>query len=74
MATVEVKSDITGIVWKILVKEGAEVSEDDVLILLESMKMEIPVNAPEDGTVKEIWTQEGSLVAEGESLVLMQTR
>ncbi len=74
MATVEVKSDITGIVWKILVKEGAEVSEDDVLILLESMKMEIPVNAPEDGVVKEIWAQEGSLVAEGESLVLLQTR
>ena len=74
MATVEVKSDITGVVWKILVMEGAEVSEDDVVAILESMKMEIPVTSPVDGVVKEIWAQEGSLIAEGEALLLLQTK
>lgn len=73
MATVEVKSDITGMVWKILVTEGTKVSEDDTLMILESMKMEIPVVAPEDGVVKEIRVREGDQTAEGEVVALLQT-
>ncbi|MBP8296202.1 MAG: acetyl-CoA carboxylase biotin carboxyl carrier protein subunit, partial [Burkholderiales bacterium] len=61
MAATEVKSEITGTVWKILSKPGDAVSEDDVLMILESMKMEIPVTAPEDGIVKEVRVAEGDL-------------
>ena len=64
MAT-EVKAHITGTVWKIEVEPGASVSEGDVLLILESMKMEMPVEAPEDGVVEEIRVQEGQPVKEG---------
>ena len=64
MAT-EVKAHITGTVWKIEVQPGASVSEGDVLLILESMKMEMPVEAPEDGVVEEIRVQEGQPVKEG---------
>lgn len=73
MATNEVKSEITGSVWKILIKPGDAVSEDDVLMILESMKMEIPITAPEDGVVKEIRVLEGDPIAEGQVAVLLDT-
>ncbi|HEV8323005.1 MAG TPA: biotin/lipoyl-binding carrier protein [Myxococcota bacterium] len=62
---IEVKAHITGTVWKIECKVGDAVREGDVLLILESMKMEIPIEAPEDGTVTEIKTQEGAPVADG---------
>jgi len=65
MAMIDVKADITGNVWKIVVKVGDKVSEDDPILILESMKMEIPVLAPEGGTVAEILAVEGSTVPEG---------
>lgn len=73
MATKEVKSEITGTVWKILIKPGDAVSEDDILMILESMKMEIPITAPEDGVVKEIRVLEGDPITEGEVAVLLDT-
>lgn len=73
MAEVEVKSEITGSVWKIVVGVGDRVSEDDPLIILESMKMEIPLLATEDGTVKEIRVKEGDPIAEGEVAVVLET-
>ncbi len=73
MATNEVKSEITGTVWKILIKPGDAVSEDDILMILESMKMEIPITAPEDGVVKEIRVLEGDSIAEGQVAVLLDT-
>ena len=69
----EGKSEITGTVWKILSKPGDAVSEDDVLMILESMKMEIPVTAPEDGIVKEVRVAEGDLIAEGQVAVVIDT-
>ena len=66
MAIIDVKTVITGNVWKILKKAGERVAEDEPIILLESMKMEIPVTAPEDGTVIEILTKEENTVAEGD--------
>ncbi|MEO6985903.1 MAG: biotin/lipoyl-binding carrier protein [Paralcaligenes sp.] len=65
MATVDIKTEITGNVWKILVKVGDTVSEDEPLMILESMKMEIPVVAVEDGIVKEILVKEEDTVREG---------
>ena len=72
MSTKEVKSEITGTVWKIIAKPGDRVAEDDVLMILESMKMEIPMTAPEDGVVKEIRVAEGDAIAEGEVAALLE--
>ncbi|TAL84651.1 MAG: biotin/lipoyl-binding carrier protein [Candidimonas sp.] len=65
MATVDIKTEITGNVWKILVKVGDTVAEDEPLMILESMKMEIPVVAVENGIVKEILVNEEDTVREG---------
>lgn len=72
MALIDVKTDITGNVWKIVVKPGDRVAEDDPLMILESMKMEIPVSAPEAGIVREILTEEGVTVPEGTVLVRLE--
>lgn len=69
MAVVDVKTEITGNVWKIVVKVGDAVEEDATLLILESMKMEIPVSAPEAGTVKEILVAEEAVVSEGTVVV-----
>ena len=66
MADIEVKSEIAGAVWKILVEPGAEVEEDDTLMILESMKMEIPVGAPGGGRITEILVEEAESVQEGQ--------
>ncbi len=68
----DVRSDIAGTVWKIEVAEGAEVAADDVLIILESMKMEVPVNAPAAGRVRSIAVGEGSTVQEDDLLVVLE--
>lgn len=61
----DIKAHITGNVWKILVKPGDAVAEGDTLIILESMKMEIPIEAEDDGTVAELCVKEGDAVNEG---------
>ena len=65
MATLDIKTEITGNVWKIVKAVGDRVEEDEAILILESMKMEIPVTAPEEGTVTEILAQEGAVVTEG---------
>ena len=68
----DVPAHITGTVWKIEKKVGDAVSAGDVLLILESMKMEMPVEAPEDGKVKEIRCQETQAVNEGDVLVVLE--
>ena len=68
----EVPAHITGTVWKIETKVGAEVKAGDVLVILESMKMEMPVEAPEDGKVAEIRCKEAQAVSEGDVLVVLK--
>jgi acetyl-CoA carboxylase biotin carboxyl carrier protein len=65
MAIIDVKAEITGNVWKVLAEPGQKVEEDEAIVMLESMKMEIPISAPEPGTVKEILVNEGEVVTEG---------
>ncbi len=72
MAEIEVKSEITGTIWKIEVNPGDKVSEGDTLIIIESMKMEIPVLATDDGTVGEILVKEEEAVSEGQALVKLE--
>jgi acetyl-CoA carboxylase biotin carboxyl carrier protein len=67
----DVAAHITGTVWKIEVKVGQQVSEGDTLVILESMKMEMPIEAPESGTVKEIRCKESQPVNEGDILVVL---
>ena len=67
---IEVEAQITGSVWKIETQVGARVEEEDVLLIIESMKMEIPVEAPGPGTVSEIRVEEGQAIEEGDVLVL----
>ena len=67
----DVRSEIDGTVWKIEVAEGDEVAEDDVLVILESMKMEVPVTAPLAGRVRAIAVAEGASVVEDAILVVI---
>jgi acetyl-CoA carboxylase biotin carboxyl carrier protein len=67
----DVAAHITGTVWKIEVKVGQSVNAGDVLVILESMKMEMPVEAPDAGTVKEIRCKEAQPVNEGDVLVVL---
>jgi acetyl-CoA carboxylase biotin carboxyl carrier protein len=62
----EVRAEMVANVWKVLVSEGDEVADGDTLVILESMKMEIPVLAEVDGTVSKLAVQEGGLVKEGD--------
>ena len=72
MADIEIKAEITGTVWKIVTTPGAAVAEGDELMILESMKMEIPVIAIDDGTVKEILVKEEASITEGQTLVILE--
>jgi len=72
MALIEVKAETTGMVWKINVRQGDRVSEDGTLMTLESMKMEVPTLAPEDGTVKEIMVKEGDPISEGDVIIILE--
>jgi acetyl-CoA carboxylase biotin carboxyl carrier protein len=73
MAVIDVKADIGGVVWKIEVAVGAVVAEDDPLLILESMKMEIPALAPRGGTLKEYLVAEGDTVREGQVIARIET-
>jgi acetyl-CoA carboxylase biotin carboxyl carrier protein len=67
----DVKAHITGTVWKIEKPAGSQVAEGDTVIILESMKMEMPVEAPCAGTVREIKIKEGEAVDEGKVLAVI---
>jgi acetyl-CoA carboxylase biotin carboxyl carrier protein len=68
----DIEAHITGTVWKIEVEVGDEVSEGDTVVILESMKMEMPVEAEDEGTVKSISVSEGQAVSEGDTLVVLE--
>ena len=70
MANVE--AHITGTVWKIEVQVGDTVEEGDTVVILESMKMEMPVEAEDEGMVSEIRCAEGQAVSEGDTLVVLE--
>lgn len=72
MAKREVKSEVSGSIWKIEVALGQRVSRDDVLVVIESMKMEIPVVADADGVVVAISVAEGEPVTEGASVAVLE--
>ena len=65
MAIVDVKTEITGNVWKVLLEAGASVEEDEAIVILESMKMEIPISAPEKGKIVEVLVEPEQTITEG---------
>jgi acetyl-CoA carboxylase biotin carboxyl carrier protein len=68
---VDVKSEIDGTVWKIEAAAGTAVAADEVLMILESMKMEVPVTAPVAGRVRRVTVAEGEFVKEDDVLVVL---
>ena len=71
-AMANVEAHITGTVWKVEVAVGDAVEEGDTVVVLESMKMEMPVEAEDEGRVSEILIQEGQSVSEGDPLVVLE--
>lgn len=72
MARIEIKSEITGTVWQVHAKPGDQVESGDTLIVIESMKMEIPVITEDAGTVKEILVKQKDPVAEGQTVAVLE--
>lgn len=73
MAKHNVESEVTGTVWKVEVSVGEQVEEGDVLLILESMKMEIPVEAPANGTVSEIRVEPEEAVEEDQIVAIVES-
>ena len=73
MAFVDVQSEVTGTVWKLEAQVGQVLEEDDAILIIESMKMEIPVYAPEHGTVVEVLVTESDMIQEGQVVARMET-
>jgi biotin carboxyl carrier protein len=69
---VQIKAELAGNLWKIVVREGQQVQADETLMVLESMKMEIPVTAPAAGRVTKIHAREGETVQEGQLVIEME--
>ncbi|HEY2704644.1 MAG TPA: biotin/lipoyl-binding carrier protein [Candidatus Dormibacteraeota bacterium] len=68
----EVKAELVGNLWKIVTEVGQQVEEDDTLMILESMKMEIPITTPVTGTIREILVKEGDVVQEGQTVAIVE--
>ena len=68
----DVEAHITGTVWRVEVAVGDSVDEGDTVVILESMKMEMPVEAEDPGVVKEIRCEEGQAVSEGDTLIVLE--
>ena len=73
MAKIEVTSEVAGNVWKVQAKVGAVLAEEDVIMILESMKMEIPVEAPVAGKLVELSVAEEDSVDEDQVVAIIET-
>ena len=73
MAKIEVTSEVTGNVWKVQAKVGDVLAEEDVIMILESMKMEIPVEAPVAGKLFELSVAEEDSVVEDQVVAIIET-
>ena len=68
----EIRAEMVANVWKVVATAGDEVEEGDTLVILESMKMEIPVLAESDGTVSQLAVNEGDVVQEGDLIAIIE--
>ncbi len=72
MATIEVKSDIAGVVFLVEASEGDRLRAEDRILILESMKMEVPVEAPAPGTLRRLLVAQGDEVQEEQVVAIME--
>jgi acetyl-CoA carboxylase biotin carboxyl carrier protein len=68
----EVKAEVLGSIWRIVAEVGQRVEEDETILVLESMKMEIPVTSPIGGTVTAILASRGEVVQEGQTVAIVE--
>lgn len=68
---VEVLSDVSGSIWKVVAQPGQQVAEGDVLVVIESMKMEIPVESPCSGVLRSLCCQESQPIREGDTIAVV---
>jgi biotin carboxyl carrier protein len=71
-AMAEIRAEMVANVWKVVKSAGDQVAEGDTLVILESMKMEIPVVAETSGVVSQIAVKEGDVVQEGDLLAVVE--
>jgi biotin carboxyl carrier protein len=71
MAVAEVRAEMVANVWKVVASQGDSVEDGDTLVILESMKMEIPVLAESAGTLSELRVEEGQVVQEGDVIAVI---
>ena len=71
MAVEEIHAEMVSSVWKVLVEPGSEVAAGDTLVILESMKMEIPVLTERAGTITELHVTEGEVLQEGDLIATL---
>jgi biotin carboxyl carrier protein len=74
MANINIESDVTGTVWKVEAKVGQVMSQDEVILIIESMNTEIPVTAPTDGKILDIKVSEGDMVNDQQLLVVLESQ
>ena len=72
MAQVKILSEVTGSVWKLLKQPGERIAAGDEIMLIESMKMEIPVIAEDDGTLAKLLVAESDAVQEGQAVAMVE--
>ena len=68
---IKIRSEVSGIVWKVLVSVGDKVGSDESIVAVESMKMEIPVTSERSGRVQSILVAEGQEIAEGDAVAML---
>lgn len=73
MAIHRIESQVSGTVWKVEIPTGSSVADGDTILIIESMKMEIPVDAPGAGTLRELLVAEGDTVTEGQVLAVVHS-
>lgn len=73
MAELKAKTEVTGSVWKIVSELGQKVEAGDTIMIIESMKMEIPVMADETGVIKKFLVEEKTAVSEGQTVAILET-
>ena len=74
MAKIAIKAHIAGNLWKLMVQEGQSVALEETLVIMESMKMEIPVESPVAGVVQKIQCSEGATLNEGDVIMMLEEK
>ena len=70
--SLHVATEVAGTVWKIVAQKGATLAADDTILIMESMKMEIPIEAPRAGKLTQLLVAEGDVLNEGDAVAVLE--